>query len=85
MTPTKPHPRSRRTAADGAPEMTVEALRARVERCREHLQDTLEVVRRWDGQMDLARLRCLRGDLRRADLEAEMVIEAIEKLRRKGV
>jgi hypothetical protein len=65
--------------------MTVEALRARVERCREHLEDTLEVVRRWDGQMDLARLRCLRGDLRRADLEAEMVIEAIEKLRRKGV
>jgi hypothetical protein len=65
--------------------MTVEALRARVERCREHLEDTLEAVRRWDGRMDLARLRCLRGDLRRADLEAEMVIEAIEKLRRKGV
>lgn len=85
MTSAKPHPRSRSTAADRAPEMTVEALRARVERCREQLQDTLEVVRRWDGQMDLARLRCLRGDLRRADLEAEMVIEAIEKLRRKGV
>jgi hypothetical protein len=63
--------------------MTVEALRARVERCGEHLQDTLAVVRRWDGRMDLAGLRVLRGDLRQADLEAEMLIEAVEKLRRR--
>jgi hypothetical protein len=34
--------------------------------------------------MDLAGLRCLRGDLRRADLEAEMLIEAVERLRRQA-
>lgn len=84
MTGRTPHPRSRRTAADREPEQTVEALRARVERCHMLLLNSMGFVCNWKpNQIDLARLRVLRGDLRNADLEAEMLIEAIERLRKR--
>jgi len=83
MTPAKPHPRSRRTAADRAPEMTVEALRARVERCRVELLTAMAPVRQWLAvEPTEKQLRQLQDDLRQAELESDKLLEAMAKLRK---
>ena len=83
MTPTKPHPRSRRKAHEIPPAKPLDTI---IGEKQAALMASMVLVQRWrPGQFDIARLRLLWADLRRAEVEVETLVELSEKKRRQGV
>jgi len=82
MTPTKPHPRSRRKAHEIPPAKPLETI---ISDKQAALMASMVLVQRWrPGQFDIRRLTQLRDEVRQVDEVAETLVELIEKQRRQG-
>ena len=86
MTPTKPHPRSRRTAAEVAEKRKLFAdLDSMIDAKEGALMNTLFEIKTWRPQRTAASLNKLCGQLREAYVQAEVLAELAEGKRRNGV